>query len=200
MPADHLLLLFFWILYGVLHSVLAARRVKAWAYRLMGKSARHYRLLYTLFAFISLAALLYFQLQLESPLLFTRGVPSLVVGVLFVAVGGILMGVCIRKYFMSLSGVRSLFQERASGRLMITGIHRYMRHPLYLGTFIFIWGLLLLFPYLSLLIACAVITLYTLAAIPFEEAKLVEEFGEDYRRYQRQVPRLLPLRKAFSGS
>ena len=166
----------------------------------MGKSARHYRLLYTLFAFISLAALLYFQLQLESPLLFTRGVTSLVVGVLFVAVGGILMGICIRKYFMSLSGVRSLFQEQVSGRLMITGIHRYMRHPLYLGTFIFIWGLLLLFPYLSLLIACAVITLYTLAAIPFEEAKLVEEFGEDYRRYQRQVPRLLPLRKAFSGS
>ena len=200
MPADHVILLFSWILYGVLHSVLAARSVKARAYRLLGKAAPHYRLLYTLFAFFSLTALLYFQFTMQSRPLFSRSTFSLLAGVTAVIAGAVLMAICIGKYFMSLSGIRSLLNEEEGGTLMISGVHRYMRHPLYLGTFIFIWGLFLLFPLLSHLIACVVITVYTLLAIPFEEAKLVAQFGEDYRRYQRQVPRLLPLRRPFKAS
>jgi protein-S-isoprenylcysteine O-methyltransferase Ste14 len=67
-----------------------------------------------------------------------------------------------------------------------------MRHPLYLGTFLFLWGLWLLFPTVSLLLANIVITGYTLYAIRLEEEKLVAEFGEQYIRYQQQVPKLIP--------
>ena len=93
---------------------------------------------------------------------------------------------------MSLSGLRSLFQETVYPELIISGIHRYVRHPLYLGTFLFIWGLAVLFPYFSLVIANTIITVYTLLAIPFEEEKLVQEFGDQYRRYQKQVPKIIP--------
>jgi protein-S-isoprenylcysteine O-methyltransferase Ste14 len=37
-----------------------------------------------------------------------------------------------------------------------------------------------------------VITLYTILAIRYEEAKLVAEFGEQYREYQKAVPKLIP--------
>ena len=105
------------------------------------------------------------------------------------------MILCIQKYFISLSGLRSLINEKSSDILMINGIHRYMRHPLYLGTFLFIWGLFLIQPYLSLLIANTIITVYTLIGIGFEENKLVEEFGEQYTQYKKNVPKLFPFIK-----
>ena len=78
---------------------------------------------------------------------------------------------------------------------MISDIHKLVRHPLYLGTFTFIWGLWLLFPTLSLLIANFIITVYTLIGIRFEEKKLVELFGENYTRYQQSVPKILPFKR-----
>ena len=45
----------------------------------------------------------------------------------------------------------------------------------------------------SRLLFAAISTAYLVVAIPWEEASLVEAFGEKYRAYQRQVrSRLLP--------
>ena len=96
---------------------------------------------------------------------------------------------------MSLSGFKTLIQnddEQGANELYIAGLHRYVRHPLYLGTFIFIWGLWIVVPTLSLLIANAIITIYTLIAIPLEEKKLIKEFGDAYKRYTETVPRIIP--------
>jgi protein-S-isoprenylcysteine O-methyltransferase Ste14 len=76
--------------------------------------------------------------------------------------------------------------------LQISGVHRYVRHPLYLGTFIFLWGLFLLIPLWSSLIAVVLIQAYTQTGIIFEEKKLVAEFGDQYRDYQQAVPKLIP--------
>lgn len=157
----------------------------------MGQSFGHYRLLYTLFAFVSLIAVVFYQLRLAPVVLFTSTL-ALYSGIVLALAGLILMGICIKKYFMSLSGLRSLFQERPSHQLIISGVHRYVRHPLYLGTFAFLWGFFLVKPHLSLLISNSIITLYTVYAITLEETKLVEEFGSAYRRYQATVPKLLP--------
>ena len=111
-------------------------------------------------------------------------------------IGGLIMLLCIKKYFLSLSGLKSLVAEEiVANELRIDGVHQYVRHPLYFGTFVFIWGLLLLFPYLSLLIANSIITIYTLIAIRFEEQKLVDEFGEAYIKYKNNVPMILPNMK-----
>jgi len=66
-----------------------------------------------------------------------------------------------------------------------------VRHPIYLG-----WVLMVfLTPVMttSRLLFAVVSTGYLIAAIPFEEASLVEAFGEKYRAYQRQMRwRLIP--------
>jgi methanethiol S-methyltransferase len=113
-------------------------------------------------------------------------------GILAAAAGLVLMLVCIRKYFFSLSGLRGLFIESATNELIITGVHKFMRHPLYLGTFAFIWGFFIVYPYLSLFISNTVITVYTLIGIHLEEQKLVAEFGDQYRQYRQRVPKLIP--------
>ncbi len=103
-----------------------------------------------------------------------------------------IMAVVIRKYFFSLSGISVFYKEEAPLALEQGGMHRYVRHPLYFGTLLFIWSLFLLFPYLNNLLACLVITLYTVFGARLEEKKLVAQFGEQYRRYQQTVPMLIP--------
>jgi protein-S-isoprenylcysteine O-methyltransferase Ste14 len=72
------------------------------------------------------------------------------------------------------------------------GLHRYVRHPLYFGTLLFVWALFFVFPYLNNLLACIIITIYTLIGATLEEKKLVKQFGEQYISYKRQVPMLIP--------
>ena len=107
------------------------------------------------------------------------------------------MIICIVKYFVQLSGIRSLTTIQPENKLMITGIHKFVRHPLYGGTFVFIWGLLLLYRHLSLLVVNTIITIYTLLGIAFEEKKLEQQFGDDYKNYKATVPKLFPKIKAF---
>lgn len=194
MLLNHIILAILWIVYGVLHSVLANPDIKR-KLRQGLKNEKWYRIWYTIFAFIFLAALLYYQITIPTVQLFHLTNAILISGLILSFSGLVLMMVCIGKYFMSLSGLRSLFAENYSNELQITGVHRYIRHPLYLGTFIFIWGLFLLLPYLSLLIADVVITVYTLIGIGFEEKKLVAEFGRAYEDYRKAVPKLIPFLK-----
>jgi methanethiol S-methyltransferase len=193
---DHIILAALWVVYGFLHSLLADIRVKAWASQWMGRMFAHYRLFYTLFALITFIAILGYQVQIDSPRLYSGFLSLKILGGLITLIGLSIMLFCIRKYFMSLSGLRSLVQpEKDAAELMITDIHRYVRHPLYLGTFIFIWGLWITLPYLSLLIANTIITIYTLIGIGLEEKKLELLFGESYKSYKKKVPKILPFRK-----
>jgi len=195
MLLNHVILAFLWIIYCVLHSVLASTSVKQSVQQRLGKNYKYYRIFYTVFSFLFLVALLYFQVTISTSQLFNLTSFSVLFGILITFAGLMLMIACIGKYFISLSGLRSLVSENSSNQLMITGVHRYVRHPLYLGTFIFIWGLFLLLPYLSLLIANTIITIYTLIGITLEEKKLIREFGESYLQYRSKVPKLLPLLK-----
>ena len=101
---------------------------------------------------------------------------------------------------MKLSGVRWLYRDVVNATLEVDGLHKFVRHPLYSGTFAFIWGWFLVSPFASYLIACIIITSYTLIALSFEEEKLVLEFGDDYIQYKKNVPKLIPnLKKENSA-
>jgi protein-S-isoprenylcysteine O-methyltransferase Ste14 len=93
---------------------------------------------------------------------------------------------------MLLSGVRSIFTPVPASELKVNGIHRFVRHPLYSGTILFVWGLFFVFPFLNNLIAAALLTLYVLIGIIFEEKKLKNEFGKKYEEYISKVPMLIP--------
>jgi protein-S-isoprenylcysteine O-methyltransferase Ste14 len=192
MLQNHILLSVLWTVYCVLHSLMADLRMKRFFQKRLGAAFRHYRLAYTLFAFVGLFTVVLFQVSITSQQLFTQTIFSNVAGAIVSSAGLLLMFVCIKKYFMNLSGLRSLVEEESLPVLVVSGVHRFVRHPLYLGTFAFIWGLLLLFPTISLLLSNTIITVYTLVGIKLEERKLVMEFGEDYRTYQGRVPKLVP--------
>jgi len=75
--------------------------------------------------------------------------------------------------------------------------YRYVRHPLYIGWFIFFWatptmtGAHLLFAVLT--------TTYILMAIRWEERDLLMLHGKQYEEYRQSVPKLIPSLLPYLG-
>lgn len=192
MNSLHWLLLLLWIIYYMAHSILAATSVKIIFKKALGKYFRYYRLAYSVVVTITLLWLLYYQYSFQSPLLINSMVIKYFSFLLLVVPGILIMFICIKKYFLILSGVRSLFTATPAAELKADGIHRYVRHPLYSGTILFVWGLFFIFPLLNNLIAVVLLTLYVLIGISFEEKKLIKDFGGKYDEYISKVPKLIP--------
>jgi len=192
MVQSHIILAAGWILFCTLHSVFASLWFKKYAEKQMGRQYKFYRFYYTLFAFVSFAIIMTYMFTMGSYKIFENHLTINIAGTIVTLLGCIIMSVCIYKYFLRLSGIKTLVENTSGPELMITGIHKYVRHPLYSGTFIFIWGLLMLYPYLSLFIADAIVTIYTLIGLQLEEQKLEKEFGKKYAEYKDRVPMLIP--------
>mgnify|MGYP001552625950 CR=1 FL=1 len=65
------------------------------------------------------------------------------------------------------------------------GSDRLVRHPLYLGWMLFVFGAPVMT--MSRLLFAVVSSGYLLLAIPWEERALVRTFGEEYDRYRKRV-------------
>lgn len=193
MNIEHIILGLLWILYCFIHSLLASDSIRLRIEGFFKAGRNSYRLGYNIFAVLSLAALLLYHFSLPGFILFRILVINGAIATVLIVAGIILMIICIRKYFFQLSGLG--MQTPGKPVLEKRGIHRYVRHPLYLGTFIFLSGIFLKYPLLSNLMALTIIIIYTVIGIQIEERKLVKTFGDDYIEYQKEVPMLFPFLK-----
>lgn len=186
-PVSHLLLAAGWILYCFLHSLLATPVVKQYFIKTAG---RYYRFYYSLFAFVTLLPLLWFQFSTPSDRLFEPvywPVPFLIFGI-------VLMFASIRKYFLYLSGIDIFLRRNIEERLEVDGLHSISRHPLYLGTLLVIWSLFAFFPFLVHLMTVSILTIYTVVGARLEEKKLIKQYGTEYTRYAANVSMLIPFK------
>lgn len=191
MTREHYLLILLWMLYYVVHSIGASTSVKYFFNKKL-KDEGLYRLIYSLFAFIALAGILIFQYSFASPELFSLNKFVFLPVVFGVLPGVIIMIISIKKYFVALSGIRHVLGESEIVELKVNGIHNFVRHPLYSGTILFVWGLFFIFPYLNNLICVVLLTLYVWIGVKFEENKLILVFGQQYKDYSYSVPRFIP--------
>lgn len=200
MSLSYLWLALGWIGYGAIHSILASIKCKDFFERKAPFIAQHYRLLYLLIASITLVMMAFLFWETPRFLLWEQTLNFQIPGIILIISGSIIMGIIIRKYFRTTKNINDLIYDKNVPELFEKGLHSYVRHPLYLGTFLLIWGFFLLFPYGSLLVTNVIITLYTLLGIVYEEKKLIRVFGEKYARYKKEVPMIFPkLRKTSPG-
>jgi methanethiol S-methyltransferase len=86
---------------------------------------------------------------------------------------------------LELAGIRQAAGRAATGALKIIGPFRIVRHPIYLGWMLLVFGT----PTMTAnrLVFAAISSLYLILAIPWEEWSLVEVHADRYRDYQRLV-------------
>lgn len=72
------------------------------------------------------------------------------------------------------------------------GPYRYVRNPLYIGTWCMVAAMAFIMPPTGALFVMVVLTVFLLRLIFAEEAFLAGQLGEPYRAYLRAVPRLFP--------
>ncbi len=114
-----------------------------------------------------------------------------------VLLGGIvlvLLSTFIINHF-DLFGLRQVwfnFRQKAHADpgFKVTFFYKFVRHPLYVGWIMSMWGT----PSMTTghLLFAAGLTTYILIAIRYEERDLVKFLGDDYVRYKEKVPMIIP--------
>lgn len=191
-------------LFAVQHSVMARPGFKAWLTRFIPRSME--RSTYVLVS--SLCLVLLFWLWRPMPTVIWDVQNSVAEGAL---VGLSLLGWAIVLYgsflidHFDLFGLRQVVlyargREYTSPHFIERSLYRVVRHPLMLGFIVAFWFT----PTMTTghLLFAILTTGYILVGIQLEERDLVRAHGDEYPKYRRRVPALVPLirgRRKTSG-
>lgn len=127
------------------------------------------------------------------------GNPVHVLGLLAIVLGATLLLACIWEF--ARSGRGTLSPVDPPRELVVRGLYRYVRNPMYLSVTTIVLGEVLLTGSRALLVYWAIwFAAANLFVIAYEEPTLRRQFGESYERYKGEVRRWLPsLSKRPSG-
>ena len=146
-----------------------------------------------LLAFIALPGMVAFVI----PWLISRGQASAsfdIAGIVLLAVGTSLLLWCVREFYVA--GKGTLAPWTPPRHLVVSGLYRYSRNPMYVGVALVLLGWALTFHSRTLVIyAAGVITAFHLRIVLGEEPWLARTHGEAWTRYSAHVPRWIgPVR------
>jgi len=180
--------------FAVQHTIMARGRFKAWLSRYLPVAAE--RSTFVLMTCVVLVPLC----------LLWRPIPQVVWEVDATLFRGLLWAVCGAGWLLllvatfmvdhfDLFGLRQVWlhyhgRPYTQPPFMTRGAYRYVRHPIMLGILIGTW----ITPTMTVghLLLAAGFTIYIGLGTRIEERDLVTHLGDEYRRYQATVPRLMP--------
>ena len=185
---EYLILTALWFIYFTLHSILASTKVKSFFEKLLSSGFRFYRMGYTIISTVGLIALLLFNESLPLKLIFESVGLMRYLSLVMATFGVIVISRAFREYrFSSFVGLKKETSEFSqSGEL------KYVRHPIYSGTILIVIGFFLFNPSMANLISVSCILFYLPVGIFLEEKKLIEQFGDRYISYRKEVPSIFP--------
>ena len=116
---------------------------------------------------------------------------AVVAGVVLTAIGFVLFAASLREFFAH--GRGTLAPWDPPRRLVVRGPYRYVRNPMISGVVFLLFGTALCIRSAAHVYwAVAVLAINGVYIPLMEEPMLEDRFGADYRRYCRNVPRLVP--------
>ena len=187
-----LILISMWIVFSLLHSLLATNWWKTKMFKYLKSHYKYYRVFYSVFALFTFSVIIIYNFSIQSILLWqVNAIEKIIAFVVMICTASVML-IFTKRFFFDLSGADAFKRNQVSRQFINTNLYKYVRHPLYSATIIFVWSVFLWKPVLSNLITCICITIYTLIGILLEEKKLISEFGESYTAYQLTTPMLIP--------
>jgi protein-S-isoprenylcysteine O-methyltransferase Ste14 len=122
--------------------------------------------------------------------------PMRVVGLLLVAVGVLALLHAFARFVVE--GLGTPAPVAPTERLVVGGLYRYVRNPMYLAVGATIVGQALALGQLGLLAYAALFAAAVVAFVRlYEEPTLARRFGDGYAAYRRAVPAWWPRRRAW---
>jgi protein-S-isoprenylcysteine O-methyltransferase Ste14 len=184
-----------WLSFGFVHSLLARASTKRLLQPIFGRA---YRFSYNLFSTLHIGLVIIGgQIMLgENSVKFELGNTFTLLAIACQVAGGVVIVLGLTQYDLGrFSGTTQLFRDDDTSAdeepLHITGMHRYIRHPLYLGAYLYLLGgAVSEFGLQTALWGC----LYLWIGTWFEERSLVNQYGRAYSEYKEKVPAILPFR------
>src|SRR5207253_673380 len=189
--------------FAMQHSVMARQGFKRWWTRIVPSSVE--RSTYVLSASFALL-ILYWQWQPIPALAWTVHNPTAAAvldGIFWLGWVVLVASTFLISHF-ELFGLSQVFarlfgKPLSDAKFRAPLLYRYVRHPIYLGILLAVWAT----PAMTAghLLFSVVITGYILIGIQLEEHDLIQQFGDQYRRYRQHAAMLVPLPgRKFTGS
>lgn len=185
-----------WMLFYTSHSYLAALNIKRIIQGIMGGSYKWYRLIYSLVSTLGVLALLFYSGTIPPHFLLSQTDGIQYIGYMLATFGTIISvksmkGISVLR-FIGLSPHDDL---RGNNELVLVGLYRWVRHPLYAGLILIFLGYFFFLPTVASIIHLAALLVYLPVGIYFEEKKLITLHGQAYIDYQKTVPPIIPTKK-----
>ena len=106
--------------------------------------------------------------------------------------------VVLAGWYLARSGMRAVFgTERDKPELIVTGVFRIVRHPIYLGAILFYLGASLITMSIASVLFLIVIIGFYIYIAKYEERILNKEFGQDYLEYKKKTGMLFPKLRSY---
>ena len=189
-----IIFLFSVAIYYVIHSLLAAKAVKERLYLIISK--RVYRIFFNLISIALLIPLIWMYFNISHESIFVKTSITKFIGWVILAIGLFANVMAIRQYNLAeFSGVAYLSNSETqhSSKLNISGLNKWIRHPLYTTTLLVMLGVVVLEANVAMLGIALLSLIYILIGIQLEERKLIVVFGADYVQYKKDVRMLVPF-------
>ncbi len=182
------------LLFGVSHSVMARPEFKMWWTKLISWPAE--RSVYVLVASLILIVMFAFWRPMPEIVWSMSGGWATAMTALFAFGFLLVLATTFLINHFDLFGLKQVWENYRKvspthDPFKTPGPYKMTRHPLYLAFVIAFWAA----PVMTAghLLFAAVLTIYMLVAIGYEERDLITRFGDEYRRYMERVPMLFPF-------
>jgi protein-S-isoprenylcysteine O-methyltransferase Ste14 len=147
-------------------------------------------LLFTIFVPGTIAGYLPWRLHGQNPA--TSNVALRTIATLLIAVG---IAIYLHTAFwgFAMRGRGTPAPIAPTKKLVVEGLHRYVRNPMYIGVATIVLGQALLFRSWHIIeyLAC-ILVIVNFFVLFYEEPTLARQFGPEYEEYRRTVPRWIP--------
>jgi protein-S-isoprenylcysteine O-methyltransferase Ste14 len=195
---EYFILAVLWITYCVLHSALISTTFTNFLKKKAGNAYRFHRLFYNIFSIVTLIPVVLYTLSTKQQPFFIWDGYLLPIKYILMATGIIFFFMGSQGYsFSQFAGIRQIRQGvdhnliNKTGKLSTSGILGAVRHPFYAALFPLLWARHL---DITVLIVNIILSAYLIIGTILEEHKLVLEFGNSYREYQKNVSMLFPFK------
>ncbi|WMN12232.1 isoprenylcysteine carboxylmethyltransferase family protein [Marivirga salinae] len=181
----YLPIIFAWMLFGILHSVLASNLIK----EKISLKPVNYRRLYNIISILAVLFIFFLGSLIPPQYFLPKGQATKSVGLIIATFGFLLAKLAFKPIsFSQFIGIK----EEDEPKLITKGIYARMRHPLYTALILGLVGFVIFNPTYTHLVHAICILIYLFIGIHYEEKRLIARFGEKYKRYKVRTPMLFP--------